>query len=499
MSTFLKNFNNVIVDKLIEDLDANTTNYYVFAGKFKEWEDDEFPPNADLSLKTAEFDLRNDILFGKKITSADSAKMIRKVEWEANTTYDFYDHRDPDLFQKDFFVVNSANNVYKCLFNNNDEPSMFEPGFVSTEPVRTADGYLWKYMYTIEPSDANRFATDDFIPISPNTDIETSAVGGTIEVILVDDGGVDYEVFNIGTIQTVVSNTVFRIDNSAAVSNGFYTDSAIYIETGTGAGSISEIVNYVSNTSGKFITTANSLILDTTSEYIISPRVVVNGDGSGIVAYSTVDTTQGVVDQIFVQNTGSDYTFADIQIIANTIHGSGATAEAIISPLRGHGADPANELGADKLAITVNFTETESNTIPAEIDFRQAGIIRGVENFANTDLYEDSTFNHTVKFDTNYIAGTPFSNNEIVTGTISGAKAEIINVDLNTAKAQMITVTAFISGETVISDSGIQASITNLSGRDINKYSGEIMYYTNFSPLTRQELSSETVKLIIRI
>ena len=63
----------------------------------------------------------------------------------------------------------------------------------------------------------------------------------------------------------------------------------------------------------------------------------------------------------------------------------------------------------------------------------------------------------------------------------------------------MITVTPFISGETVFSEDGIQASITALSGRDINKYSGEIMYYTNFSPLTRQELSSETIKLIIRI
>ena len=378
MSTFLKNFNNVIIDKLVDDLDANTTNYYVFAGKWKEWEDDQFPPETNLSLETAEFDLRNDILFGKKITSTDSAKMIRKIQWVSNTTYDFYDHRDPDLTEKDFFVVNSANNVYKCLFNNDNQPSMFEPGFVGMDPVRTGDGYLWKYMYTIESSDANRFATNDFVPISPNTAIEAAAVGGTIEVILVEDGGVDYQVFNTGTIQTVVSNTVFRIDNSAAVSNGFYTDSAVYIETGAGAGSISEIVNYVSNTSGKFITTADSLSLDTTSEYIISPRVVVNGDGSGIVAYSTVDTTQGVVDQIFVQNPGADYTFADIQIVANTIHGSGATAEAIISPLRGHGADPANELGADKLAITVNFTETESNTIPEDIDFRQAGIIRGV-------------------------------------------------------------------------------------------------------------------------
>lgn len=500
MSAFLKNFNNLIIDKLVEDFDSNTTNYYVFGGKFKEWEDDELPPEANLSLQTSEFEVRNDLLFGKKINSTDTAKLIRKIVWSSNTVYDFYDHRDPDLLSKDFFVVNSANNVYKCLFNNSGNPSVNEPAYVGNNTVTTSDGYIWKYMYSIEPSAANRFATEGYIPISPNTDIETSAQGGTIEVVTVDNGGSNYQVYNTGTIQTVVSNTVFRIDNSASSTNNIYTTGAVYIETGTGAGSISEIVNYVSNTSGKFITTSDDLTLDTTSEYVISPRVVVDGDGSGIVAYSTVDLDQGIVDKIFVQNTGSDYSFADIEIVANTIHGTGATASAIISPLKGHGFDPANELGAEQLALTINFTETESNTIPSDIPFRQAGIIRGAENFSNTDLYTGSTFNHTVKFDTDYIAGVPFGNNEIITGSISGAEAEVIKADLDECKAQMISTTSFISGETVISENtGIQAVSTNFTGRDINKFTGEILYYTNFSPLTRQTLSSETIKLIIRI
>jgi hypothetical protein len=500
MTEFRINFNNVIIDKFIESLDANTSNYYVFAGKYTEWNDENNPEPPTLSLQNADFDVRNNLLFGKKLTSADTAKLIRKIEWSSNTVYDAYDHRDNNLLEKDFFVVNSSNNVYKCLFNNNEIPSTFEPSYIGNTSVETGDGYKWKYMYTIDTADAIRFATPSFVPISPNTSIEQSAVGGTIEVILVDDGGSNYEVFNTGTIQSVVSNTVFRIENTAAVVNNFYTSASVYIETGSGAGSISEITNYVSNTSGKFITTANTLSLATDSQYIISPRVIIEGNGTGAIAYSTVDLNQGVVDRIFVQTIGSNYTFANVQIVANTIHGSGAAAAAIISPLTGHGSDPANELGANKIAITVNYVESESNTIPSTISFRQAGIVKGIKKVNEDELFDATTFNHTVSFDINYIASVSFSPNEIIQGITSGATAEVINSSLSECKVLMISNTNFTDGEQVFSPtSGIEGSISNVTSRDVNKNTGEVLYYTNFLPLTRQETSSETIKLIITI
>jgi hypothetical protein len=500
MTEFKINFNNVFMDNFIKDLDANNTGYYVFVGKYDEWEDEETPPLPDLSIQKSDFDVRSNILFGKKLSSNDTAKLIRNIVWTSNTVYDMYDHRDPNLFDKDFYVTNSSDNIYKCLFNNNEQPSIFEPSNISNTVVETADGYIWKYMFTMSSEDMNKFSVGGLIPITPNTNIESSAVGGTIEVIIVNKGGLNYEVFNTGTIQTVVSNTIFRIENSASVSNGFYTNSAIYIETGSGAGSISEIVNYVSNTSGKFVTTAGALALDTSSQYIISPRVIVDGDGSGVLAYSTVDLDQGVIDKIFVQNTGSNYTFADIQIVANTIHGTGAEAEAIISPLTGHGADPANELGSNILGVTVNFIETESNTIPSLISFRQAGIVKDIKEYDSNDLYELSTFNNTVIFDISYVASTPFSEGEIINGFTSGATAEVINSSLSKCMVMMKSAADFINGEQVISgENGIQGTITNIVGRDINKYSGEILYYTNFPALTRQENSSETIKLILTI
>jgi hypothetical protein len=500
MTAFLNNFSNVIIDRIVEDVSANTTNYYVFAGRYYDWDDNNAPPLTTLSVQAADFDVRRDILFGKRITSGDIAKLIRKNQWSSNTVYDYYDHREPDLLASDFFVLNSANNVYKCLFNNDGEPSTAEPSYIGTNTVETADGYIWKYMYSMEGSAATKFANETMIPITANTVVQNAAVGGTIEVVIVDDGGSGYQVYNTGTIQTVVSNTVFRVADTASSINNIYTTGAIYIDTGTGAGSISEITQYTSNSSGKFVTVANTLSLDLTSTYVISPRVLIDGDGTGVVAYSTVNTLSEKVDRIFVQNVGSNYTLANVSIIANTVHGTGAAATAIISPIRGHGFDPANELGATDFVVAVDFDGTEANTIPSSIQFGQAGIIRAVEKFANTDLYTNTTFNHTVSFDTAYVAGVSFSQDETIVGLVSGATAKVINSDMDVCKVFMISNTVFTNGESVLSsNTGIQATITNVTARDINKLSGEILYYTNFSPFTRQAISTETVKLIIRV
>jgi hypothetical protein len=500
MTSFLNNFSNVIIDRIIDDVSANTTNYYVFAGRYYDWEDNNSPPEAELSIQAADFDLRRDILFGKRITASDIAKLIKKNQWTSNTVYDFYDHREPNLLDSDFFILNSANNVYKCLFNNSGQPSVAEPSYIGTNSVETADGYIWKYMYSMESSAVTKFANETMIPITANTDVRNAAVPGTIEVVIVDDGGSGYQVFNTGTIQTVVSNTVFRIEDTASSANNIYTTAALYIDTGTGAGSISEITQYNSNSSGKFVTVANTLSLDLTSTYVISPRVVIDGNGTGVVAYSTVNPLSEKVEKIFVQNVGSNYTSANITIVANTVHGTGATATAIISPIKGHGFDPANELGATDFAVAVDFDGTEANTIPGNIRFGQAGIIRAVEKFANTDLFEDTTFDHTISFNTSYISSTPFSQDETIVGLISGATAKVINSNLTVCKVFMSSNNSFINGEIVLSsNSGIQATISDVTTRDINNLSGEILYYTNFSPFTRQDISTETVKLIIRI
>ena len=55
-----------------------------------------------------------------------------------------------NLYDANFYVMNSERNVYKCLDNNNnDSGSTVEPTGTDTIVLSTADGYKWKYMYTL--------------------------------------------------------------------------------------------------------------------------------------------------------------------------------------------------------------------------------------------------------------------------------------------------------------------------------------------------------------
>ena len=99
------------------------------------------------------------------------------------------------------------------------------------------------------------------------------------------------------------------------------------------------------------------------------------------MAYSEVNTL-GQIANVDIISVGSQYSEADIIISANSIHGAGATANAIISPIGGHGKDPVRELGGDRVLLNVQFegslgvSANGSGYIPANTDFRSISILK---------------------------------------------------------------------------------------------------------------------------
>ena len=88
-----------------------------------------------------------------------------------------------------------------CIFNGADPsnngkgiPSLEEPTHTDLQPRLESDGYIWKYLYTIKPSEIIKFDTEDFMSVpsdyltSSNTaDVRSSAVDGKIEVIVIEN------------------------------------------------------------------------------------------------------------------------------------------------------------------------------------------------------------------------------------------------------------------------------------------------------------------------
>ena len=90
------------------------------------------------------------------------------------------------LYDCNYYVVNSDFKVYICLYNGshgdiggssntNGNTSQDEPTFTDLEPSAagtSGDGYIWKYLFTISPSDIIKFDSTEYIVLP--TDWPTS-------------------------------------------------------------------------------------------------------------------------------------------------------------------------------------------------------------------------------------------------------------------------------------------------------------------------------------
>ena len=91
----------------------------------------------------------------------------------------------------EFYVVTDEYNVYKCLDNNNGGLSKIKPSGTQLDPIKSTDGYIWKFMYNIPINLRNKFYTDEYIPVvSALTNHFYS--NGTIDNVYITNRGQGY-------------------------------------------------------------------------------------------------------------------------------------------------------------------------------------------------------------------------------------------------------------------------------------------------------------------
>ena len=55
--------------------------------------------------------------------------------------------------------------------------------------LSTADGYKWKYMYTLSASQQSNFLSTDFMAVSTNSTVSSAAVDGAINIVKIKTAG----------------------------------------------------------------------------------------------------------------------------------------------------------------------------------------------------------------------------------------------------------------------------------------------------------------------
>lgn len=235
-------------NSFITDIRNNRNGYYMFAAASQPWtnsegnNDDASILAANNSVAQVEQSIYRDILYGKLLKDEDVNHLIPRYNWETDTVYSVYDQTDANLYSKQFFVVTDKYEVYKCIDNNNGANSYVKPTLTtSSGTFKTGDGYVWKYMYTIDSASNTKFTTSGYIPVVTNTAVQGNTIPGSIDVIKITDGGNSYYVYESGYISGMVNPFTVQLSANTSGIDNYYVNSSIYLKSGFGAGQVREI------------------------------------------------------------------------------------------------------------------------------------------------------------------------------------------------------------------------------------------------------------------
>ena len=529
------------------------SNMYLFIGKVTGWSDDASPPTPTDSVANTHYENWRDMIAAKKITSTDVSHVIPRKNWTNNTNYFAYTDNTNTLHSQDFYVMTGDYNVYKCLSNSETNSSGTTASTSTTKPtgtgtaiISTADGYKWKFMYQIPASDALKFVTPNYIPVDKvrrsngylaNTydsapgqvqfDVETATAAagggnGAIEVVHLTTRGLQY-LGEVGNVASVTNTTTVTITGASLTADDCIVNNDIYFTSGDASGEGGTITDY--NGTTKVVTFTPAITAPSATDgYAIGPKVVISGDGQGANVRCTTNSTGGINATAIIAG-GNNYSNASISIISNASQSNSfnpsptAVLTPIIGPKGGHGSDAVDELGGFFTLINSRLEYSESNNFTTDNDFRKVGLL-AQPKFSNGDFANTSVVDQATAAVVSSWNGTAFSVDELVTGATSGATGRVVDfTGNNTIRMTDIipsgnsttagyngiygyfTNTEVIAANTV-GGGGSGASATAngsgaVTGGDLQRFSGDIIYVENRSPISRATDQIEDIKLII--
>lgn len=347
-----------------------------------------------------------------------------------------------------FYVRNSVDQVFKCLFNNSNTASIYEPttsisGALPSNPyITTSDGYKWRYLYTIPAGLKQKFFTADYMPVYTEGTTYNNPVDGRIDIVNILDGGSGYY-------------------------DGMSTNNySVVTVTGDGTGA----------------------------------QMTVNVASGVITGINILDGGSGY--------THANVTISDA--LQNQITGNAASLFAVIGPKGGHGSDLLDELGASYRMLSVDFDSDIGGLLPVDNsgndDFRQFAIVKnpklrsngaialnatGYNMCAEIVISSSSTFlpGHIV-----YV-GTSLANS-VFSGTVahydSTEKILYLN-NLNGTLSQTVLVNESIKRSDDVSSSG---TIIQVTPSDINTLSGQVLYIENRAKVIRNPDQIESTRIV---
>ena len=459
--------------------DAATT-YYLFIGRPHAWATDTDPqgvsvvegtdsaPPTPYDTMGAEFYAWDDMIGMKIIASTDVSYVIPRRDWTTGTTYDYYSHDiatgaaansgATNLFDATFQVVNSNNDVYKCIWNDANTASTTEPTSTSNSIATLADNYKWKYMYSLTAAEAINFKSTDFIHVSTDSTVSAAAVDGALDTVVVVAGGSSYTLSTGSTITAIP----IRGDGSGGICTCTIASGAVSAVTVTTAGT-GYTYAYIRSADVVAGTNAAGGGSGCNLKVIIPPK-----EGHGNDAVKELGGYFVMLNKSLVGLEGtSDITvsndFRRIGVVRNPTN-YGTTTVSTASTLR-------------QVKVVLGASYSGTFTADEEINQATTGAVGKVVEWDSTNklLHYIQTRFPDVGTDSNGNA-TAFSTTATITGQSSSAT--------------LVPVSSSSTVNSVVIASGY-------STPEVEPDSGDIIYIEQRSPIARAADQTENIKLII--
>ena len=461
------------------------------------------------------FDQENDywdtMVALKKINSSDVRQVITKKFWSSGTIYDYYRHdysrSNPakisgatNLYSSTYYVINQDYQVYICLQNGtnpdtpNGKPSLDEPMFTDLEPRSagsSGDGYIWKYLYTIKPSEVIKFETSDFIPVpadwassTANVAVRNNAVDGSIKIITITNRGVGLGTANITYTRVPIKGDGTGAECTISIDNDSRVDSITVSNQGSGY------------TYGNVDLIAKGVPTGTTRptfDVIITPT---GGHGKDIYrelgAYNVL-----LYSRIENDNENPDFITGNQIARVGIVQNPESTSGTILS------SDKASALFALRLtgAGYSSASFTADSYVKQTVATGTTAVGRVVNYDSNTGVLKYWQDRTVAGFNTVGTAQTTpsygFDLTEFTSSPSTGGSLTIIP----SSGSNLTIDSAFTGISTVINNRTyyLGQSFTNgISSPEVRKHSGNIIYVDNRPSITRSSNQKEDIKVILQ-
>ena len=461
------------------------------------------------------FDQENDywdtMVALKKINSSDVRQVITKKFWSSGTIYDYYRHdysrSNPakisgatNLYSSTYYVINQDYQVYICLQNGTNpdtpdgRPSLDEPMFTDLEPRSagsSGDGYIWKYLYTIKPSEVIKFETSDFIPVpadwassTANVAVRNNAVDGSIKIVTITNRGVGLGTANVTYTRVPIKGDGTGAECTITIDNDSKVDSITVSNQGSGY------------TYGNVDLIAKGFPTGTTRptfDVIITPT---GGHGKDIYrelgAYNVL-----LYSRIENDNENPDFITGNQIARVGIVENPESTSGTILS------SDKASALFALRLtgAGYSSASFTADSYVKQTVSTGTTAVGRVVNYNSNTGVLKYWQDRTVAGFNTDGTAQTTpsygFDLTEFTSSPSTGGSLTIIP----SSGSNLTIDSAFTGISTVINNRTyyLGQSFTNgISSPEVRKHSGNIIYVDNRPSITRSSNQKEDIKVILQ-